>query len=200
MSWSTTSGLLTLGVGLLLVLALGLHSRRLATTATAVLVINFVLLIVPALRYAAPNDRAAKRTLRVAALNTWIAKGQANRISDFIGQTDADVILLQEIGQGDQAAIIDELAATYPYVRFDPHARSGSALLSKQPWTSSGTVPTGRGRPLAVWVRFDQDGQSFETASVHMANPFEWRHQPKDIDRLIGFALKTSAADPRRRP
>jgi endonuclease/exonuclease/phosphatase (EEP) superfamily protein YafD len=61
-------------------------------------------------------------------------------------------------------------------------------LLAKQPWTDSGVIATGRGRPLAVWARFERDGRSFEIASVHTANPFEWQHQPEDINRLIRFA------------
>src|SRR5690242_18617386 len=92
---------LTLGMALLLALALGLRSRRPTATAAALLAVNLALLIVPALRYAAPNEPSAGHSLRVATLNTWIAQGQANRIEEFIKQTDADVILLQEIGQGD---------------------------------------------------------------------------------------------------
>lgn len=179
--------LLTLSVGLLVVFVLGVRPRRL-TAAAALLAVNLALLIVPALRYSAQADPAAAPTLRVATLNTWIAKGQANRIREFIEQTGADVILLQEVGRGDQAAVLDELAAMYPHIVFDQGSRSGPALLSKRPWVASGSIPTGRGRPLAVWARFDQDGRMFEIASVHTANPFEWRHQPGDIDRLIEFA------------
>ncbi|WP_201863885.1 endonuclease/exonuclease/phosphatase family protein [Microvirga soli] len=184
---------LALGAGLLLILLLGLRSRRLTATAVVLFAVNLALLIVPALSYGAPEDPAAEPNLRVATLNTWVMRGQANRIMDFIKQTDADVILLQEVGQGDQAAVLDQLASAYPYVLFDEHSRSGPALLSKWRWSDSGIIPSGRGRPLAVWARFEQDGRLFEIASVHTANPFEWRHQPGDIDRLIRFARSRRA-------
>ncbi|MBJ6126815.1 endonuclease/exonuclease/phosphatase family protein [Microvirga splendida] len=179
---------LILGAGLLLALALGLHAGRLAATAAALLAANLGLMIAPALRYTASAHSAAAPTLKVATLNTWIAKGQASRIRQFIAQADADVLLLQEIGRGDRAAILDELASSYPHALFDRNSRSGPALLSKQPWTISGSIPTGQGRPLAVWARFERDGHTFEVASVHTANPFEWHEQAEHIDRLIAFA------------
>lgn len=184
---------LALGMGLLLALSIGLRPRRLAATASVLFAVNLALLIVPALYYGALKHAAAEPDLRVATLNTWVVKGQANRIIDFIKQTDADVILLQEVGQGDQAAVLNQLASAYPYVLFDEHSRSGPALLSKWRWSDSGIIPNGRGRPLAVWARFEQDGRSFEIASVHTANPFEWLHQPGDIDRLIRFARSRQA-------
>lgn len=181
------------GSGLLLVLSLASGSRRLSTGAANLFMITFALLLA-ALLLQAPRVMPHRSFLRVATLNTWIEKGQGNRIVHFVEQTQADIILLQEIGTADQAEVLPQLRSIYPFIFFDESKRRSPAILSKRSWLAAGIIPGATDHPVAVWARFEQDGRLFEIMSVHAANPLLPEEQADDIGRLI--AAIRSRAEP----
>ncbi len=179
---------IVVGTGALLIFYGALQSRKAAVGAGLLLTVNLVLLLAP-LHYQAPQASPTDSGWRVATLNTWIREGQTDRIAEFLGETQADIVLLQEVGRTDRATLIERLRLTYPHAHFDPRSRYGPALLSKKPWVEAGVLAAGRPQPIAVWARFEDNGRLIEVASVHAANPLEAEAQARDVDDLIAFVL-----------
>jgi endonuclease/exonuclease/phosphatase (EEP) superfamily protein YafD len=175
-----------IGSGLLLALSLACGFRSLATGWACLFAITLALLLI-ALLCMAPKDPTARVGLRIVTLNTWANKAQVDAIVRFIEQTEADIILLQEIDRKDRAAILARLQPIYPQVFFDQRPQRSPAILSKQPWLETGVLKATNNRVVAVWARFEQGGRAFEVASVHTGNPFKPEAQATDIDRLIEF-------------
>jgi endonuclease/exonuclease/phosphatase (EEP) superfamily protein YafD len=144
-------------------------------------------LMLAALLFQAPKINAAGPILRVVTINTWTDRRRADRIIHFIEQSDADIVLLQEIGETDRAETLPQLQTAYPYIFVDERARNGPAILSRRPWSVSGIVDGSTDRPVAVWARFELNGRTFTVASVHPAYPFLPDKQAEDVDRLIAF-------------
>src|SRR5215203_1196320 len=175
-----------IGSGLLLALSLAFGFRSLAAWLACLFAITLALLLL-SLLYMAPKDTTARASLRVVTLNTWANKAQADAIIRFLEQTQADIILLQEIDRQDRAAILARLQPIYPQMFFDQRPQRSPAILSKQPWLETGVLEPTNDRAVAVWARFEEGGQAFEVASVHTGNPFKPEQQATDIDRLIEF-------------
>lgn len=77
----------------------------------------------------------AGQTLKVVTFNVWGANEQLNDVIEWLRETDADLILLQEIPPEWAGKGIPELEAIYPYQMAQPLKvrASGNAILSRYP-------------------------------------------------------------------
>lgn len=162
------------GAGSLLAVSLALGLRKLVIPSAVLFSVTLALFLAPLL-YAAPKAPTAEPDFRIVTLNTWVEKGQTSEMVRFIEGTQADFVLLQEIGRIDRAALLRQLEPLYPHVFYDPRSRYGPAILSKRPWIDTGIIKTRGESPVAVWARFEHDGRAFAVASIHTANPFNPR-------------------------
>ena len=118
---------------------------------------------------AAPD---AKRFLRVVTFNLRFDNDRIDGVDKFLNQTDADVVMVQELTQGHVRLLHQGLGSHYPY----SVGEFSIAIFSKYPIKADGRVDR-PGYPewislLARWVEIDVNGTAVELVGVHCARPF----------------------------
>ncbi len=123
-------------------------------------------------------------TLRVYSKNLWYRNNQLAALADDIRESDADVVMLQEVSDRNNT-ILAALADTYPHQHLcRPSGWSGIAVLSRVPL--AGVVCSDR-RALAAG-RIMHDGRAVWVASVHLPWPYPYenaRAADAAYDRLV---------------
>lgn len=87
----------------------------------------------------ANNDSSSQAALKIVTFNVWGGNAQLDRVSAWLRESDADIILLQEVPPAWAGSPIPQLADRYPYkvvqsVDFRPW---GDAILSRYPFVVS---------------------------------------------------------------
>ncbi len=182
------NGLPFLAAGVLALLALAFVTRvRALIGACAILLAITFAWLITGLAGAAPEaPDGAERFLRVATFNLWGRNEHDSALMRFVDETDADVLVLQEV-RGHHAGLLDALSAAYPYRRGD----SGLAILSKHPILADDRVDRAS-QPhwmslIVRWIRLDVNGKEIEVAGVHLARPFYPDLLRADITTLAAF-------------
>jgi endonuclease/exonuclease/phosphatase (EEP) superfamily protein YafD len=173
----------------LLVLALFTKRRSLIVLSTLLALGNLGLFLYALQGAAASAPAGSERFLRVVAFNLWIGNEHMDRVADFLRETDADIVSLEEVEPQQVGELTQRLASIYPH-RINV---GGLLLLSKLPPIDTGhqNGPRNDGWarvPLFLWAKFDKDGNSFDFAGVHTAWPFNPLDQVADTDALVAFA------------
>ena len=118
---------------------------------------------------AAPD---AKRFLRVVTFNLRFDNDRIDAVDKFFTQTDADVVVLQEVTKDRLQLLCQGLGSRYPY----SVGEFSIVIFSKYPIMADGRVDR-PGYPewirlLARWVEIDVNGTAVEVVEVHCAWPF----------------------------
>ena len=106
----------------------------------------------------------------ILSLNTWHAHPDAAGLADELADTNADVLVLTEFGPN-KIAELHTLAKVYPY-RVDC-ARAWDcaiAILSRHPFSASGSAPEGAG-PAEAWLTFGTGEQAMTIMGIQAAGP-----------------------------
>jgi len=107
----------------------------------------------------------------VLSLNSWHNHPDPAALSDFLTDANADVLVLTEFGPN-KIAELHTLEKTYPYrVECAAQWECAIAVLSRHPFTSSGSNPEGARGPAMAWVTFGAGEQAFTVMGVHVAGP-----------------------------
>jgi endonuclease/exonuclease/phosphatase (EEP) superfamily protein YafD len=123
----------------------------------------------------------------VATFNTW-GKGylQIERAEVFFAETDADVVVLQEVGSKHEK-LLQQLQQAYPH----QEGKRELVILSRYPVVDGGWLDRPRQRcrlsPIAKWARVDVNGRGIDVVAVHMVRPFRSALQKSDFNRLNRF-------------
>ena len=163
---------LAAGAIALCVLAVVTRDWRAIALAGLLAAINVGLIVAGLAGAAAEAGPDAKRFLRVASFNLWFENERIDEVDTFLNQTDADVVMLQEVTGEHLAALHQGLDARYPYSVGD----FGIVIFSKYAIKADGRVDRA-GYPellrlLARWVELDVHGTAVEVVGVHCARPF----------------------------
>jgi endonuclease/exonuclease/phosphatase (EEP) superfamily protein YafD len=182
------------GAGVVLAAALALRAQRQAWAGAALVGLNAILLMLPLLWSAEPAERpavgqalasAGERDLKIVTFNT--AFGDPKAVARYLLREDADIVVLQEVGASQVAALRALLQARYPHV----HActvrhRCAAAILAKRAWVAAGQEHWTSEVPETVWVTFnDPDIGRLRVIGVHLHLPFRPEQQTRQVDRLI---------------
>ena len=185
------NGLPALAAGSLVLFLLALLTRDWRAIALAGLLaaINIGLIFAGLQGAAAEATPGSKRFLRVATFNVWFDNYRIDGIDRFLNDTDADVVVLQEVTKDHLGPLHRGLDARYPYSVGD----FGIVIFSKYPINGDGRVDR-PGYPewirlLARWVELDVNGTAVELVGVHLARPFYPVLQEHDVTSLIQFVL-----------
>ena len=135
---------------------------------------------------AAPD---AKRFLRVVTFNLRFDNDRIDGVDKFLNQTDADVVVLQEVTKDRLQLLRQGLGSRYPY----SVGEFSIVIFSKYPIKADGRVDR-PGYPewirlLARWVEIDVNGTAVEVVGVHCARPFYPVLQEHDAAALTQFVL-----------
>jgi endonuclease/exonuclease/phosphatase (EEP) superfamily protein YafD len=110
-----------------------------------------------------------------------------DEVAKFLAETDADAVVLQEVGKPNAALLRQALQSRYPYSVGD----WGIIILSKHPFLADGRVDRPGYPPwislMVRWVQLEVNGTKFELAGIHLARPFYAELQHQDIAALIAF-------------
>ena len=147
-------------------LLLLIHARRMAVRLLPLLLIA-LWLYGP---YWLPKSTgvADESQLKLVTFNIQLAIPDLDVIGDWLKSTEADVILLQELGPGNSIRIFDLLSDTYPYT-VDLVGTTQSAL-SRLPIVDSERIDMGGwfGDRLVL----DVEGESLAVYNIHMPVPY----------------------------
>lgn len=173
-------------VGLLL-LALVARDWRLILPAALLAAVNAYLFIA-GFHGAAPHAAAgAERFLRVVTMNVWHNNDRIDGAIAYLGETDADVIVLQEMSTPHTAELRRVLGGRYPY----SVGEFGVVILSKFPIKAEGGIERAGYpdwmSPFARWVELDVNGTPVEIVGVHIARPLYTELQAYDAATLKQF-------------
>jgi endonuclease/exonuclease/phosphatase (EEP) superfamily protein YafD len=115
---------------------------------------------------------ATESTLNVVTFNVWGYNARLNDAQEWLRETEASVILLQEIPEQYANHQIPEIADLYPYQVSQPTTTRwwGNLFLSRYPILSAEDLP-GDGVPAQQRFTIDFDGQVIAIYNVHFAMP-----------------------------
>jgi endonuclease/exonuclease/phosphatase (EEP) superfamily protein YafD len=183
------NGLPFLLAGTLIVFLLAALARSglLAVLALLLVIINcthFTLALEGGALDAAPG---AARFLRVVTFNVWHHNDRIDDIAKFLSDSDADLVVMQEMTPDNWSKLRAELASGYPYSLGD----YGLVILSKYKITENGRVDRGGMPPWAsLMLRFakiEVNGTALTFAGAHLARPFYPKLQDADVLTLVNF-------------
>jgi endonuclease/exonuclease/phosphatase (EEP) superfamily protein YafD len=178
----------TAGALVLVCLALALRDWRLIVAAALLAAVNIMLLVAALPGAAAQAAPGSPRFLRVVTFNLWHYNDRMDEVAKFLAATDADAVVLQEVGKPHAALLRQALQSHYPYSVGD----WGIIILSKHPILADGRIDRPGYPPwislMLRWVRLEVNGMKFELTGIHLARPFYPELQEQDIEALIAFA------------
>ena len=183
------NGLLFVTVGAIALLCLALAARdwRLVLVAAVLAAINVMLVIAALPGAAADAAPGSARFLRVVTFNLWHYNDRMDDVAKFLAETDADAVVLQEVGKPNGALLRHALQSRYPYTVGD----WGIVILSKHPILADGRIDRPGYPPwislMLRWVQLEVNGTKFELAGVHLARPFYAGLQQEDLAALVAF-------------
>ncbi len=183
------NGLPFLLAGTLIVALLAAFARSGLLTVLALLltIINsthFVLALEGGAQDAAPG---APRFLRVVTFNIWHHNDKIEDIAKFLSETDADLVVMQEMTGDHWSKLREMLGSRYPYGL----GNYGLVILSKYQFTENGRVDRG-GMPswaslILRFAKIEVNGTEVTFAGTHLARPFYPKQQYSDVLALVNF-------------
>ena len=178
---------ITLGAIGLVVLALFARDWWLILAAVLLAAIN-VSLFLAGLERAAPQAAAgAERFLRVVTMNVWHDNDRIDGAIAFLAETDADVVVLEEMSTPHTTELRRLLGGRYPH----SVGEFGVVIFSKFPIKANGAIdrigyPEWMS-PFARWVEIEVNGTPVEILGVHIARPFYTERQGHDLAAVTQF-------------
>ena len=171
----------------LVVLSLATRDWRLILPALLLAAINVFLFLSGERGAPAEAAPGADRFLRVVTFNVWHDNDRIDGAIAFLGATDADVIVLQEMSTSHTAELRRVLGARYPH----SVGEFAVVIFSKFPIKADGQVDRTAYpdwmSPFARWVEIDVKGTRVEVVGVHVARPFYSELQAHDMASLTRF-------------
>ena len=170
-------------------LALLVRDWRLIVPAALPAAINVGLIFAGLQGAAAEAAPDSKRFLRVVTFNLSFGNDRIDGVDKFLNETDADVVVLQEVTKDHLLPLHTGLDARYPHSR----GEFGLVIFSKYPIRADGRVDR-PGYPewirlMARWVEIDVNGTAVEMVGVHLARPFYPVLHEHDVTTLTQFVL-----------
>ena len=158
------NGLPATAAGAVLLVCLGAITRdwRLIVASALLATIN-VALVVSALQGAAADAApGSERFLRIATFNLWAGNERMDNVAKFLGDTDADAVVLQEMTTEHWSTLHQALGSRYPYSL----GEAGLVILSKHPILAEGRIDRPGYPPwmslMLRWARIEVNGTTFE--------------------------------------
>ena len=181
--------LLAAGTVVLFGLALLVRDWRFIVPAALLAAINVGLIFAGLQGAAAEAAPDSKRFLRVVTFNLSFGNDRIDGVDKFLNETDADVVVLQEVTRDHLLPLHTGLDARYPHGR----GEFGVVIFSKYPIRADGRMDR-PGYPewirlMSRWVEIDVNGTAVEMVGVHLARPFYPVLHEHDVTTLTQFVL-----------
>ena len=142
-----------------------------AASITGVVALINLALILPL--YFGPSQPTGNgQPLRLLSMNVLTQNQEHDRVREFIRETDADFVLLQEVNSTWMEAL-EPLTSLYPYQKYQPREDNfGIALLSKLPFKEIRIEQSAEtdGVPFII-AGLESNGRPFTLVGVHTIPP-----------------------------
>ena len=180
-----------LGLPIIVLAALVLRRfSRLAALAVAASALVWALLFVPSILPRGDADAgAAGGTLTVASENVKAGNPRAREVAADLAATGADVVAIQELDSGSQAAVAAALDPTHPFSTIVGTV----GIWSETPILDSRSLDLGLGWTRALWVDIDTDVGRTRVYVVHLDSIRPG--QKSQRDEMLSELRTTLAAD-----
>lgn len=135
-------------------------------------------------------------SLRILSFNLGADLAAPERVIELLREVPVDLVLLQELGPRQGAAIDRELAALYPYRDLHPLGIPGMGLLSRHAILEAGWVPAQPLRPVQRAI-LEINGERVTVMNVHadLIHTWLWPFSG-GIDQMESIALAAARASP----
>jgi endonuclease/exonuclease/phosphatase (EEP) superfamily protein YafD len=183
------NGLPATAAGAVLLVCLGAITRdwRLIVASALLATINVALVVSAPQGAAADAAPGSERFLRIATFNLWAGNERMDNVAKFLGDTDADAVVLQEMTTEHWSTLHQALGSRYPYSL----GEAGLVILSKHPILAEGRIDRPGYPPwmslMLRWARIEVNGTTFELVGVHLARPFYPELEGEDIAAVTQF-------------
>jgi len=107
---------------------------------------------------------------RLMSYNVWFRTNGEQRVADYLEQSGADVIVLQELTRA-RAEKLRALLPSYPHAYLDAAQPHGTAIFSRWPVASAAPLALGTGGSRASLVRIRWRGVEVTVLGVHIHWP-----------------------------
>ncbi|HKR37270.1 MAG TPA: endonuclease/exonuclease/phosphatase family protein [Steroidobacteraceae bacterium] len=178
---------------LFLVFAIALFALR-APLLGAASVLGAVLAAIPIVSYmGVPTARAeaGSASFRVVTFNTWFRNHDYAAIARFLEQTQADVIVLEELSREEGLRLGAHLHS-YPHSHNDPQ-RHGAIVFARWPIVAAESLTMADGPARAARVTLDWHGTQVTVLGVHLhwpLGPTNTRLRNTELDTIASFAAE----------
>lgn len=160
----------TIVLALVGAILLGCRARGAALFCGLFLLLNLVV-IAPYYWPAFDRNEPAQKMLRAVHFNVLTANNRYAEVQAFLQQTNADLILLEEINQTWLTAL-DLLVAEYPYVVSDPRGDNfGIVLFSRWPFIDSALLDLANTGVPAIVATIDTPQGELHVLGIHTLPP-----------------------------
>lgn len=127
----------------------------------------------PELRPREPTRGVAH--LKVVTFNVDLKQYADPKTIEAVGQTESDVVVLQEVNTGWRTVLEERYAETYPYRAYHGRASGGLAILSRYPFEDRGVVAGVDGWHPAWHLLVDSSIGPVQFLIVHLKPPYSKR-------------------------
>lgn len=144
---------------------------------------------VPTFDYVHPAAmaRSSRNALRVLSLNVWFRNEDPGRLAPYLESSGADVIVLQEISQG-QARDLRARLKSYPHAYVEGAALTDVVLFARWPLREPGTVKLSSTGVSALRAIVDWRGMPITVVGAHLHWPIGPRNSARRNGELVGLA------------
>jgi endonuclease/exonuclease/phosphatase family metal-dependent hydrolase len=151
--------------------------------------------VTPSLTRCAPQEPAGHSDFRILTWNVLWTNRDHPETAQFIRETAADVVFLQEVTPELEARLRLDLASLYSGMVFSS-ARSGRgyAILSRYPVIGNRHLANPQGGPPACWAELRTPAGRLQVLNLHLTNPRvlvgSWFDKIKSYATTAGVRLK----------
>lgn len=130
-----------------------------------------------------------RRQITFVSYNIYNNRGDADQVLKTLRDSDADIILLQEVPDNDFEPMKQSLGypfgyyardlwGKHPNVNRDAKSR-GQAILSRFPMRNAEPIPNAGEGTRGIWAEVEAEGRTFVVASVHLSST--WKITPGHV-------------------
>jgi vancomycin resistance protein VanJ len=115
--------------------------------------------------------------LRVMTFNVWNSNPDLSQVEGWLRETDADIVMLQEVSRNETRDIVPRLADVYPYSLPDPNDTSrwwgGNVTLSREPILTLEFLDTIQADDITTHYRLliETETQVIAVYNIHLDSP-----------------------------
>lgn len=156
-----------------------------------------VLAAIPLFDYVVPSRATplaveAEPALRALSLNAWFRNEDPLRLVEYLANSGADIVALQELSQVEGLLLHSKLEM-YPYAYAEGAGESDTVLLSRWPISAAETVKLSANGVSAIRATIDWNAQPITLIAAHLHWPIGAQSTERRNAELAGLAVLAQA-------